>query len=218
MRYAVLFMILLLFEYCSTVSVKQYYHSNYRNRRTIIPDSFAVPSPMPYNGGTAKTLVKVLVSNQQRHVKPTQATSISHLLPWKKFSEFFLGGPNMHLNEKIDYNPFFIMGPRKHGVLNAFEISEWYQKRAGYCVDWNPDSYSYEGFLCSGITDFGINLFIEAISFKDLIICGLIGYTTGDSLFCLSWYLTRFFFRDYIPDTLKEEYHYEEGRIRQGIK
>ena len=217
MKFIWIFILTILLE-CCYASIKRQLHNHYnRQKRTLIPESFVIKSTKPYNGGHAKSLVRILAPNQQRHIQPDYKPPIPHLLPWKTFSEFFLGGPNQHLNHKINYDPSFIMRPRQSGILHSLEKSDLYQKLASYCVDWNPDAYSYFGFLCSGITDFGINLFIEAISFKDLIICAMIGYASGDSLFCLTWYLTRFFFRDYLPVGFKEAYDYEDGRLRQAI-
>ena len=171
----------------------------------------------PYSGGAASTLVKILAPSQLPHKISDYTPPIPHLFPWKTFGDFFLGGKNQHLNEKIDYDPFYVMKPRQGGILHEFETSGWYQRRASFCVNSNPDSYSLEGFLCSGMTDFGINLFIEFIAFKELMMCAAIGWITGDSLFCLAWYLLRFFFRDYIPTILKEEYNYEDNRIALDI-
>ena len=142
---------------------------------------------------------------------------VSHLLPWKEFSDFILGGPNQHIAKYINPERFYttMTRPRQNGVLHSFEKSDWYQKMASYCVNWEPDAYSFNGFLCNVITDFGINLFIESIAFKELMTCAAIGYATGDSLFCLAWYLTRFFFRDYVPNIIKEEYHYADRLLKK---
>ena len=201
---------------CYASSEKNSYRSINREKRGILGfDIFSATAIKPYDGGQAKTLVKIFAPNQQHHIKPNYASSLPHLLPWKKFSNFLLGGPSQHNNKNINYDTFVAtMGPRQNGVLHSFEKSEWYQTLASYCIDYNPDSYSFSGFLCNVITDFGINVFIEAITFKELMTCAAIGYATGDSLFCLAWYLMRFFFSDYVPNSIKEEYYYADNRLK----
>ena len=168
-----------------------------------------------YDGGISKSLIHWLVPKEQSHIIPYESSQFSPLLDWASFDKALLENKNSSFESQINYYPWFAMSPRKTGILQSLETSEWYQKLASHCVDWEPDSYSWNGFLCSGMTDFGINLFIEAIAFKDLVMCAIIGYTTGDSLFCLTIYLARFLFQDYFPEGLREENHYIDGRIQK---
>ena len=179
--------------------------------------SVIVSSPNSYDGGMAKIMVHYLLTNDQKgDNRICEMSQLSHLFPWKKFNDFFLNGFSQHL-DKVDYSPQFTMKPRKTGMLHAIESSDWYQQLTSHCVDWNPDSYSFNGALCNGMKYFGINVFKGVITFSDLITCSMIGYATGDGLFCLTWYLGRFFLNDYLPDSLKEQYHYSKGRMRLDI-
>ena len=175
----------------------------------------SVSSPISYNGGMAKIMVHYLFTdNQKEDNKISERNQLSHLFQWRKFNDFF--GFNQHL-DKVDYSPQFTMKPRKTGMLYAIESSDWYQKLTSHCVDWNPDSYSFNGALCNGMKYFGINVFKGVITFSDLITCSMIGYVTGDGLFCLTWYLGRFFLNDYLPDSVKEQYHYANGRLKEDV-
>ena len=208
---------LLLLQFRTTDMKKHPYQRNTKVSNTHLSDKPKDDSKSIYRGGAAKSLVRLLAPSQQSHVIPNYTSLNPTLFEWEKFDNFFLKLLNQKSESRLDFGPWFSMKPRKTGILQSLENSEWYQKLASHCVDWSPDSYSWDGFLCSGVTDFGINLFIEAIAFKDLVVCAIIGYATGDSLFCLSLYLTRFLFQDYFPDVLKEEYHYTDGRLRSTI-
>ena len=189
---------------------------NHRRFREFTPNSYNVPSSDSYNGGITKTVVDYLFTNDsQIQTNNCGKHQLSHLIQWGKFNDLFLGKFSQHFDAKVNYSPWFAMLPRQTGMLHAFERSKWYQKLAFYCVDWSPDSYSFNGALCNGIKYFGINFFKGLISFSDLITCAIIAYVTGDSLFCLTWYLSRFFLNDYLPDSLKEQYYYANGRLRQ---
>ena len=194
-------------------SIQAYYSERERAYR---PEDLVIKSSKPYDGGIAKEFVKILAPNQQHHIKHNYNSPIPHIFPWKQFNTFFSAGKDGHLDNRIDYNSSFAMQPRPSGAFHWVEKSSWYQQLAGYCVNGDHDSYSYVGLLCTGITDFGINVFIETIFIQDLMICAMIAFTTGDSLFCLAWYLTRFFFNDYLPVILKEELDYQDGRLRQA--
>ena len=194
---------------------------------SIIPENIAEPrfsapvtrsSPTPYNGGIAKIIANFLLANTPEKLKSgDEKYTVSHSFEWKKFNNFFLNGFGRHFENNVDYRPTFAMKPRKTGILHSMESSDWFQKLTSHCVNWNPDAYSFNGALCGGMKYFGINLFSGVIKFSDLITCAMIGYATGDGLFCLTWYLGRFFFHDYLPDNLKEHYYYDDGRIRQNI-
>ena len=184
----ILNIILLLLQTSDTIT-KNHKHRRYDN----IPFMRSVEnsknnSERIYDGGISKSLIRLFAPREQRYVIPNNSSHFSTLLDWAALDKFLLKHLQQNNENKMDYNPWFAMTPRKTGVLSSFETSQWYQKLASHCVDWEPDSYSWNGFLCSGVTDFGINLFIEVIAFKDLVLCALIGYTTGDSLFCLTLY------------------------------
>ena len=167
----------------------------------------------PYEGGLAKHIVKAVAPDQQPNVRDDYYTSpTQQLLPWKKLENFFVTNDE-HLDPKINYDETYIMKPRPSGAIHWFEKSHLYQQLAGFCVDSQPDPFTFRAYLCTGITDFGINLFIEAISIKDLLTCFALAQVTGDSLYCLTWYVGRIFFRDYLPDAFREELNYEEGRL-----
>ena len=101
----------------------------------------------PYSVGAASTLVKILAPGQLPHKISDYTPPIPHLFPWKTFGDYLLGGQNQHLNEKIDYNPFYTMKPRQAGILNEFETSEWYQKRASFCVNSKSQMAHLYGFF-----------------------------------------------------------------------
>ena len=201
--------------FCENKSEPKYIFD--RQKRSKVQFSF-VPSPTPYDGGLAKTLAHYLLRNEKKNnFDPNKKHQVSHLLEWKKFNHLFLNDFNRHFDYRINYSPSFAMQPRQTGMLNFLERSKWYQRITSHCVNWNPDSYSLDGVLCNGLKYFGLNLFKGVISFADLITCAIIGLATGDSLFCLTWYLARFFLRDHLPDSFKEHYHYSDGRIRNSI-
>ena len=208
--------IIIIFEVVA-ISYSTCYSTHENVPDQSLSKSASVSSPISYNGGMVKIMVHYLLTNNQKEDnKVSERNQLSHLFPWRKFNDFFLNGFNQHF-DKVDYSPQFAMKPRKTGMLYAIESSDWYQQLTSHCVDWNPDSYSFNGALCNGMKYFGINVFKGVITFSDLITCSMIGYTTGDGLFCLTWYLGRFFLNDYLPDSLKEQYHYANGRLRHDI-
>ena len=211
-RIFILKLTLIFITFCLAQMKTQPYHQNFAVPYTA--SVFENDSSSVYSGGDTKSLIRFLVPSQQSHKIPNKLPQIPSLFNWAKLDNFLLQQSKQNPKTEIDNDPWFAMKPRKTGILHSLETSEWYQKLASHCVDWSPDSYSWNGFLCSGVTDFGINLFIEAIAFKDLVVCAILGYATGDSLFCLTLYLTRFILQDYIPDDLKEEYHYTDGRMK----
>ena len=201
--------------FCENKSEQSLINNRLKNSKV---QSSSVPSPTPYEGGFAKTLAHYLLMNEQKNIfDPNKKHQVSHLLEWKKFNQLFLKDFNQHFDHRVNYNPSFAMHPRRAGMFHSLERSKWYQMTTSHCVDWNPDSYSLVGVLCNGLKYFGLNLFKGVISFTDLITCAMIGLATGDSLFCLTWYLARFFLSDHLPDSFKEHYHYSDGRIRNRI-
>ena len=206
---------ILIWQITSVTTENEKYHRNHNTPFKRLVESTKNNTNSTYDGGISKSLIHFLVPSEQSHIRPYKSSQFSPLLDWANFDKMILEYEESNFESQIDNNPWFAMSPRKAGILHSLETSEWYQKLASHCVDWEPDSYSWNGFLCSGVTDFGINLFIEAIAFKDLVMCAIIGYTTGDSLFCLTIYLARFLFQDYFPEGLREENHYIDGRIQK---
>ena len=60
---------------------------------------------------------------------------------------------------------------RNRGTLVGYEKLPGYQAISQWCVDRSPDPYTTESYLCSGIIDFGIGLFIESQTLNDLLLC-----------------------------------------------
>ena len=209
---------LLSIEFYSLCENKSEQSFIYNRLKKSKAQSSSVPSSFPYKGGFAKTLAHYLLMNEPKNnFDPNKKHQVTHLIEWKLFNQLFLNDFNKHFDHRVNYSPRFAMHPRQAGMLHFLERSKWYQRTTSHCVNWNPDSYSLDGVLCNGLKYFGLNLFKGVISFTDLITCAIIGLATGDSLFCLTWYLARFFLSDYLPDSFKEHYHYSDGRIRNSI-
>ena len=61
--------------------------------------------------------------------------------------------------------------PRNRGSLSNYEKGVDYQTASKWCIDRKPQPYTAESFLCSGIIDFGIGLFIESQTLNDMLVC-----------------------------------------------